>query len=143
VRPRQLPGGKRIEYRDYLRELSHKPQAVRQVTPELVAELGEPYRRLWILLEQTHGPRQAGRVLAGVLGAIHDHGEGAVTPALEEALAAGAFAADGAANLLRLIRHLPSQPVLADNVVPLNRRGPQIESGRAADYDVLLAGGGL
>jgi len=143
VRPRQLPGGKRIEYRDYLRELSHKPQAVRQVAPELVAELGEPYRRLWGLLEQTHGPRQAARVLAGVLGALHDHGEGTVTPALEEALAAGAFAADGEANLLTLIRHLPSQPVLTDHVVPLSLRGVQIESGRAADYDVLLAGGGL
>jgi hypothetical protein len=36
-------GGKKIRYRHYLSELSHKPQAVRQVAPELIRELGEPY----------------------------------------------------------------------------------------------------
>jgi transposase len=141
VRPRQARGGKRIEYRDYLRELSHKPQAVRQVAPELVAELGEPYGRLWGLLEQTHGPRQAARLLAGVLGAIHDHGEATVTPALQDALAAGMFAGEGQANLLTLIHHLPPRPVLSEQVVPLSLRGVEIQSGRAADYDLLLAGG--
>jgi len=142
LRPRQFPGGKRIEYRDYLRELSHKPQAVRQVAPELVAELGEPYGRLWMLLEQTHGGRQAGRILAGVLGAINDHGENTVTVALVEALAAGAFAADGSGNLLTLTRHMPPRPVLADTVVPMALRSVQIEAGCAADYDELLMAGG-
>ena len=143
LRPRQGPGGKRIEYRDYLRELSRKPQAVRQVAPELVIELGEPYRRLWTLLELTHGGRQAGRILAGVLGAINDHGEKAVTAALEEALAGGAFAAGGTGNLLTLTRQMPTRPVLTDTVVPLALRGVQIEAGCAADYDVLLAAGGV
>jgi len=142
LRPRQLRGGKRIEYRDYLRELSRKPQAVRQVAPELVAELGEPYRRLWTLLEQTHGGRQAGRILAGVLGAIDDHGQEAVTVAIDEALAAGAFAAEGAGNLLALTRHMPTRPVLPDTVVPMALRSVQIEAGCAADYDLLLAAGG-
>jgi transposase len=142
LRPRQWPGGKRIEYRDYLRELSRKPQAVRQVAPELVAELGEPYRRLWTLLEQTHGGRQAGRILAGVLGAIDDHGQEAVTVALAEALAAGTFAAEGSGNLLALTRHLPTRPVLSDTVVPLALRSVQIDAGCAADYDLLLAAGG-
>jgi hypothetical protein len=142
LRPRQFPGGKRIEYRDYLRELSRKPQAVRQVAPELVAELGEPYQRLWTLLEQTHGGRQAGRILAGVLGAINDHGENAVTEALNAALAAGAFAAEGPGNLLMLTRHMPTRPVLADTVVPLALRSVQVEAGCAADYDLLLKAGG-
>jgi len=142
LRPRQFPGGKRIEYRDYLRELSRKPQAVRQVAPELVAELGEPYRRLWTLLDQTHGGRQAGRILAGVLGAINDHGQAAVTVALDEALAAGAFAAEGSGNLLALTRHLPARPVLTDAVVPLALRSVHIEAGCAADYDLLLVAGG-
>jgi len=142
LRPRQLPGGKRIEYRDYLRELSRKPQAVRQVAPELVAELGEPYRRLWMLLEQAHGGRHAGRILAGVLGAIHDHGEATVTVALKEALAAGTFAADGAENLLALTRQLPPRPVLADTGVPQALRAVQVEAGCAADYDLLLVAGG-
>ena len=143
LRPRQFPGGKRIEYRDYLRELSRKPQAVRQVAPELVAKLGEPYRRLWTLLEQTHGGRQAGRILAGVLGAINDHGQAAVTVALDEALAAGAFATEGSGNLLTLTRHLPARPVLTDAVVPLALRTVQIEAGCAADYDLMLAAGGV
>jgi transposase len=141
-RPRQRPGGKHIEYRDYLKELSRKPQAVRQVAPELTVELGAPYRELWGLLERTHGGRQAGRILAGILGAIHDHGQAVVAAALEEALAAGAFAAEGDGNLLTLTRHLPARPVLTDTVVPLALRMVQIESGSAADYDRLLAAGG-
>jgi transposase len=142
LRPRQFPGGKRIEYRDYLRELSRKPQAVRQVAPELVIELGEPYRRLWTLLEQTHGGRHAGRILASVLGAINDHGEAAVTAALTEALASGTFVTEGTGNLLTLTRHLPTRPVLTDTVVPMALRSVQIEAGCAADYDQLLTAGG-
>lgn len=142
-RPRQRSGGKHIEYRDYLKELSRKPQAVRQVAPELVEELGEPYRQLWTLLEHTHGGRQAGRILAGILGAINDHGQAPVAAALEEALAAGAFSAQGSGNLLALTRHLPAQPVLTDSVVPLALRSVQIEAGCAADYDLLLTAGGV
>jgi transposase len=142
-RPRQRPGGRRIEYRDYLKELSRKPQAVRQVAPELTAELGAPYRELWGLLERTHGGRQAGRILAGILGAINDHGQGVVDTALKEAMAAGAFGAEGEGNLLTLTRHLPARPVLTDTVIPLVLRTIQIESGCAADYDLLLAAGGV
>jgi hypothetical protein len=40
VVPRQRRGGKQIRYRHYLPELAKKPQAMRQVAPELVAELG-------------------------------------------------------------------------------------------------------
>jgi len=142
LRPRQRPGGKHIRYRDYLRELSRKPQAVRQVAAELMAELGEPYRRLWSLLEQTHGGRQAGRILADVLGAIHDHGQPAVTVALEETLSAGSFTLEGGGNLLALTRHLPLRPVLTDAVVPPALRSIHVEAGCAADYDRLLVAGG-
>lgn len=139
IRERQRPGGKRIVYRDYLRELSRKPQAVRQVAPELTLELGEPYRRLWALLEQTHGGKPAARILAGVLGAIDDHGEATVTAALCEAMAAGAFDAAGGGNLLALTRHLPARPVLTDTLVPASLLAIEVESGRAADFDLLLA----
>ena len=142
LRPRQLSGGRHIEYRDYLRQLSRKPQAVRQVAPELVAELGEPYQQLWSLLEQTHGGRQAGRILAGVLGAIHDHGEPAVREALQDALNAGRFSAGGAGNLLLLSRQWPARPVLTDASIPGALRSVQIEAGSAADYDLLLTSGG-
>jgi len=140
VRPRQRPGGKCIVYRDYLRELSRKPQAVRQVAPELVAELGEPYGRLWTLLEQTHGAKPAARILAGVLGAMDDHGEAAVTAALTQALAGGTFGADGG-NLLALAQQCPPRPVLIDSLVPIALRTVVVEAGCAADYDLLLAGG--
>ena len=53
--PRQRFGGRRVSYRHYLGELSRKPQAVRQVAPELLAELGEPYGRLWAQLEDERG----------------------------------------------------------------------------------------
>ena len=141
LRPRVRPGGRHIEYRDYLKELSKKPQAVRQVAPELVAELGEPYRRLWTLLEAAHGGRQAGRILAGVLGAVRDHGQEPVTAALEDALAAGAFTPEGSGNLLALLGHLPTRPVLADAAVPAALRMIRIEAGCAADYDLLASGG--
>jgi transposase len=140
LRPRLFSGGKRIEYRDYLHELSRKPQAVRQVAPELVAELGEPYAQLWHLLEKTHGGRQAGRTLADVLGAIHEHGETPVTNALKEALAGGNIA-DGGINLLALAPQMPAKPVLAETAIPTALRFIQIESGHAAEYDRLLAGG--
>lgn len=138
TRPRQKTGGKQILYRDYLRELSRKPQAVRQVAPELTLELGEPYQKLWKLLEQTHGGKPASRILAGVLGAIDDHGEAPVTTALCEAMAAGVFDAEGG-NLLSLVKHLPARPVLADTLVPASLRAVDVEAGCAADYDLLLA----
>jgi transposase len=139
IRMRERRGGKQIMYRDYLRELSRKPQAVRQVAPELAAELGEPYRRLWTLLEQTHGAKQAARILAGVLGAMNDHGEAAVTAALSESMVTGSFSAEGGGNLLALTRHLPARPVLADILVPASLRTVEVEVGSAADYDLLLA----
>ena len=57
--PRQRFGGRRVSYRHYLGELSRKPQALRQVAPELLAELGEPYGRLWALLEGERGGHEA------------------------------------------------------------------------------------
>ena len=57
-------GGRRVSYRHYLGELSRKPQALRQVAPELLAELGEPYGRLWALLEGERGGHEAARTLA-------------------------------------------------------------------------------
>ena len=45
-------------------ELARKPQAVRQVAPELVADLGEPLERLWQLLLPEQGAH-AGSALEG------------------------------------------------------------------------------
>jgi hypothetical protein len=43
VHPRQPFGGRSVDYRHYLRELAHKPQALRQVADELIAALDEPF----------------------------------------------------------------------------------------------------
>jgi hypothetical protein len=108
----------------------------------LIAELGEPYRELWTLLGKTHGEKQAARILAGVLGAITDHGESTVTAVIEKTLRSGAFTAGNSGNLLMLTHYMPKQPVLDDTVVPTALRCVQVESGRASDYDILLAEGG-
>jgi len=133
VVPRQRRGGRRIQYRHYLPELARKPQAVRQVAPELVAELGEPYGKLWSLLESCYGPQEAARVLSRVLGAIVDHGSQAVAGALEAAFQAGRC------DLLALSSRLQQATVMVE--VPAALQGYQIEAASPADYDVLLAGG--
>jgi transposase len=134
VHPRQKPGNRRICYRHYIGELSRKPQAVRQVAPELIGELGEPYGRLWQLLEDSHGARKAGRVLAGVLGVIEDHGEGIVTEVLEQALG------EGRCDLLGLDALQDPPAVLLDTLVPSSLQSIEVQAGRAADYDELLIG---
>jgi hypothetical protein len=55
------------------------------VAPELLPEIGEPYQTLWDMLTQTHGEREAARVVAK-LAAIAAHGEGAVTTALTQVM---------------------------------------------------------
>jgi transposase len=133
--PRQRSGRRRVLYRDYLPELAHKPKAVRQVAPELTAELGEPWGRVWRLLSDAHGEREAARVLARLLGAACERGEEQVARALEAALRERRIA------LLDLVSEdtasppsIAVPPALADYVV---------ESGRATDYDhLLLADGG-
>lgn len=133
TRPRQGFGGRCVKYRDYLPELARKPQALRQVAPELVAELGEPFGRLWELLVQAHGGREAGRVMARVVGALNDHGEDPVRQAVLAALEAGR------ADLLSLTAVLAPQRVQHVEVPP-SLAMHEVETASAADYDALLAG---
>jgi transposase len=134
--PRQKPGGRSIRYRHYLGELARKPQAVRQVAPELVAELGRPFDLLWELLEGAYGPLEAARMFARVIGAINEHGEAVVHDAVRAALERGS------ADLLWLGPMIaePRQPEVR---VPETLAGYEIQSARAADYDAVLAGGRL
>jgi transposase len=128
---RERFGGKRIRYRHYLPELARKPQAVRQVAAELLAELGEPFGALWRLLVDAHGPKEAGRTFARVLGIIIEHGEAAVGRAITAALAANRT------DLLALAQHLsqpPPRPVVA---VPASLAAYEVEKPSAATYDAL------
>jgi transposase len=131
---RRIPKGSRcIQYRHYLGELSRKPQAVRQVAPELAAELGEPFGRLWTLLSSRYGGHEGARILAKVLAAIEHHGAEPVAQAVTDALRSGRC------DLLALQRLATPAPATVE--VPASLRGFEIERREARQYDVLLVGG--
>ncbi len=137
--PKERKGAKKIRYRHYLSELAKKPQALRQVAPELVRELGEPYGKLWAMLAERYGEKEAARVLSRILAAAVDHGEELVGRALEAALSQGRF------DLLALAEHLEDRQGRSRSVaVPEALSGYRVESANATDYDRLLgrSGGG-
>ena len=136
--PRQRFGGRRVSYRHYLGEFSRKPQAVRQMAPELLAGMGEPYGRLWALLEGERGGHEAGRALARLLRAVAEHGEEHVREALEACLES-----DGHFDELALRRSLAETWESREVAVPEALRGYHVESASARDYDRLLPGGVL
>ena len=133
VHPRQRFGGRRVDYRHYLAELTRKPQAVRQVAPELVAALGEPFGRLWARLEREQGAQEGARTLALLLRTVDEHGERRVREVLEQTLASGTF------DELAVQRLLASAQPAAAVTVPETLRGYEVESVSAAVYDRLLA----
>lgn len=132
VLPRGAKGTRLIQYRHYLSELSRKPQAARQVAPELMAELGEPFGRLWALLEARYGGLEGARLLAKVLGTVEDRGVRPVAEALEAALSVDRC------DLLALPRL--AMPTVALVEVPASLRGIEIERRQAREYDALLVG---
>ena len=135
--PKERKGARKIRYRHYLSELARKPQAVRQIAPELLKELGEPYGRLWQMLVERYGAKEASRVLTRILGALVDHGDAAVADALEAALS------NGRCDLLSLSERIHDSTERPRAVeVPEALSGYRIESGKASDYDLLLGNGG-
>ena len=126
--PRQPRGGRLVQYRHCLEELSKKPQAVRQVAPELLAELGEPYGQLWKLLCARYGEREGSRLLARILGAVVNSGEEVVADALEAVIASGDIDHLQLARPPELVR-----PIIA---VPEALAGYEVESAQASDYDL-------
>lgn len=134
VLPRQRPGEDCIRYQHYLQELAKKPQAVRQVAPELMRELGEPFQKLWELLEDSHGGKQAGRVMAQLIQAIVDHSMEEVSETVQTCLKSERV------DLLPLL--LPkSDQDLPTNPVPEGLQGITIDHASALDYNQFLQGG--
>jgi transposase len=129
-------GSKVVDYRHYVRELSHKPQAVRQVAAELIRDLGPPFDAAWRSLVDAHGPKQASRIFAKVLGHIEARGIASVAQSVETALARGE------PLLMALAPPAASTDIVADEALPRSLREVEVVGGRAADYDALLVGGG-
>ena len=129
TQPRVRFGTRQVRYRHYLPELARKPHAVRQVAPELIAELGPPWNGLWELLTGAHGELEAARVLARLLGAVCEHGEERVRLALEAAIAQPRSETPD--------RSVP-EPALENIAVPAALASYIVEAGRASDYDHLL-----
>jgi transposase len=130
IHPRRRFGERAIDYRHYLPELARKPQAVRQVLPDLLRDLGPPFPAVWARLEAAHGPRDAARHLAKILGELERQGATAVISALHAALATGA-----PLTLATVVA--PAMPSIE---VPAGLRALAIGSGCAADYDRWLTG---
>jgi hypothetical protein len=133
--PRKRFGERSIDYRHYLSELARKPQAVRQVLPDLLRDLGTPFPAIWDQLHAAHGPRDAARLFAKVLGQLDTHGAAVVVPALTVALATGT-------PLLLALTPAPTRDCLALDAVPALLRDLDIPSGCAADYDDWLVEAG-
>jgi transposase len=134
VHPRQSFGGRSVDYRHYIHELAHKPQALRQVADELIAALDEPFAGAWRLLVDQHGPKQAARVFAQVLRAIEDRGEREVALEITAALASGE-----PIQLAVRTRATASPEVPSENL-PSSLVGIEVAAGAASDYDALLGG---
>lgn len=123
---KQPRGARTVQYRHYLDELAKKPQALRQVAPELMEELGVPYVRLWKLLSSRYGELEAARVVAKLVGAVVDHGEQQVRQILEEMLATAP----------RVATEDRTPPATVPVPVALQRY--QVESISASTYNVLM-----
>ncbi len=132
--PRKRFGQRSIDYRHYLPELARKPQAVRQVLPDLLRDLGAPFPAVWAHFVAAHPPREAARHFAKVLAQIEARGLDHVVTRVTEALATGA----------PLLLTLTTEPVsapgrLTADAVPAALRDVEVTTGRAADYDGWLA----
>jgi hypothetical protein len=128
--PRKRFGERAVDYRHYLPELARKPQAVRQVLPDLLRDLGAPFPAVWDRLHAAHGPREAARLFAKILGELDTRGT-TVVGALEHALATGTPLVVAAA-----VRTPPASRI----DVPTALRDLDVPSGCAADYDAWLGG---
>jgi hypothetical protein len=134
VHPRQAFGGRSVDYRHYIRELAHKPQALRQVVDELLVALDEPFAAAWRLLVDQHGPKQAARLFAQILRAIEERGQRSVAEDVRAALKTGE-------PLQLAVRSRASAaPEVAVEHLPRSLVGIEVTAGAAADYDALLGG---
>jgi len=133
--PRLRRGEKNIRYLHYLPELAVRPHAVRQVAPELIAELGKPWVTLWPLLVEVHGPLPSARIVSALLAVRIRH-----QPELEAALAAVGTAVVNGPDIVwppeRTDDNRPNAVSVPDGLAALH-----VEQANALSYDALMLGG--
>jgi hypothetical protein len=129
VHPRVGMNASSICYRHYLPELAHQPQALEQVAPALVTELGEPFATVWQRLVAERGRLPAARLFKRVVQAMVEDGEAATARRLRQALA------DGRDPLLALA---PDPPPLAVPTLPPRLAAVPVACASLAAYDALL-----
>jgi hypothetical protein len=95
--------------------------------------LGEPFVSAWRSLCDAHGPRQAARIFAKVLGHVERRGLADVARVVADALRV---------DEPLLLALAPPVPVTSLPVaeLPVALRTIDVASGRATDYDALLGG---
>jgi transposase len=130
--PRKRFGQRSIDDRHYLPELAKKPQAVRQVLPELLRDLGDPFPAVWAHFHTVHTDREAARLFAKVLGQIEAHGLVHVATTIASALTTGT-------PILLALTPASAAAARAAVDVPPALRDIAVSSGCAADYDGWLA----
>jgi transposase len=128
--PRVPFGGRSIDYRHLLLPLSRKPQALRQVVHELVAQFGQPWPELWTALRDCYAPDdlEAARRLAPWLERADRQGLARLAPRIRAAIADG--------TLVSPPQHATDAAALAE--VPAALRLYAIESPDLGRYDALL-----
>lgn len=131
VHPRQPSGGRSVDYEHLLLPLSIKPQALRQVAGELVAQFGEPWEALWQALRVRHSPDEieaARRFGPWLREAAHD-GLSVVATRIRAALQEGRLVTLAEAPA-------PSAP---RSTVPAAFRGYTVEGPDLSRYDMRTA----
>lgn len=132
--PRMRFGQRSIDYRHYLSELARKPQALRQVAPDLMRDLGAPFTTAWSQLCEQKGSFEAARAFAKVLQAVIEAGLDDTAKRLGAALEAN--------EPILLALRPPSSPTasVAAESIPEVLRRVDVESPSLRDFDVALGG---
>jgi transposase len=133
VHPRVPFGGRSVDYRHLLLPLSRKPQALRQVVHELVAQFGSPWPELWDALRERYAPDEveAARRLAPWLERADRHGLARVASGMRRALADGSLVTP------------PKRAIGTHGLteIPANLQAYVVEPPDLGRYDLLLEAG--
>ncbi|MFO0558661.1 MAG: IS21 family transposase [Polyangiales bacterium] len=128
--PRVAFGEKSIRYEHLLGPLSIKPQAVRQVIRELIAQFGAPWDELWKRLSALHAADEieAARRFAHWLHEAHTHGLERAAVAVRRALAG---------ELAMPEKRSKNISTKREDLVPERLRGIDVETPDLSRYDAL------